>query len=177
MTPKGKKKKDPYTLRRDVRRRANFLKKKMEVSNGDDSSQNENVSEVGTIKEVVEKEVFKCEQCENIFKSENGLKIYVGKAHKKVNSIPSTPDRLRQQLMGSVSLSAPPPLGHQQGGEQPQYNCRGGEGGYNTTSATSTFTSSTSQVPCLPPMQQERVQVESGEGEGKRISHQTMQKL
>ena len=103
-----KKKKTPSTLRRDARRRSEFLKKKLEVSTGDASSQSESVSEEEAIKEVVEKEVFKCEQCENIFKSENGLKIYVGKAHKKVNSIPSTPDRLRQQLMGSVSLSAPP---------------------------------------------------------------------
>ena len=105
-----KKKKTPSTLRRDARRRSEFLKKKLEVSTGDASSQSESVSEEEAIKEVVEKEVFKCEQCENIFKSENGLKIHVGKAHKKVNPIPSTPDQLRQQLVGSVSLSASPLL-------------------------------------------------------------------
>ena len=95
-------------MRSDARRRSEFLKKKLEVSTGDASSQSESVSEEEAIKEVVDKEFFKCEQCENIFKSENGLKIHVGKAHKKVNPIPSTPDQLRQQLVGSVSLSASP---------------------------------------------------------------------
>ena len=49
-------------------------------------------------------------QCENIFKSENGLKIHVGKAHKKAISSLATPDRLRQQVEESVSLSASPLL-------------------------------------------------------------------
>jgi len=41
---------------------------------------------------------FKCDQCKNSFKSENGLKIHAGKSHKKVTSLSSTPERLRQQL-------------------------------------------------------------------------------
>ena len=110
LTCKGKKKKTPSTLRRDARRRSMFLKKKLEVSTGDASSQSENVSAEEAVEEVVEKKDFKCEQCENIFKSENGLKIHIGRAHKKVNSTPSTPDQLRQQLEGSVSLSASPLL-------------------------------------------------------------------
>ena len=104
-----KKKKTPSTLRRDARRRSEFLKKKLEISTGDASSQSENVSAEEAFEEV-EKKDFKCEQCENIFKSENGLKIHIGKAHKKVISIPSTPDRLRQQLDDSVSLTASPLL-------------------------------------------------------------------
>ena len=105
-----KKKKTPSTLRRDAKRRSKFLNKKLEVSTVDTSSLSENVSEEEAFEEVVEKRVFKCDQCENIFKSENGLKIHIGKAHKKVNSIPSTPDQLRQQMDDSVSLSASPLL-------------------------------------------------------------------
>ena len=58
----------------------------------------------------LQKKDFKCEQCENTFKSENGLKIHIGRAHKIVNSTPSTPERLRQQLEGSVCISASPLL-------------------------------------------------------------------
>ena len=107
---KGKKKKTPSSLRRDARRREQFLKKKLEVSTGDASSQSKNVSAEEAVKEVVEKKDFKCEQCENTFKSENGLKIHIGRAHKIVNSTPSTPERLRQQLEGSVCISASPLL-------------------------------------------------------------------
>ena len=47
----------------------------------------------------------------NIFKSEIGLKIHVGKTHRKVTSTPSvTPDRPRHQPRGSVSLTASPLL-------------------------------------------------------------------
>ena len=56
----------------------------------------------------LDEEVFKCDQCGNIFKSENGLKIHVGKSHKKVS--PATPDRLRQQPRNSEELSASPLL-------------------------------------------------------------------
>ena len=105
-----KKKKTPSTLRRDARRRSEFLKKKLEVSTGNASPQSENVSAEEAIEEVVERRFFKCEQCENYFKSENGLKIHIGKAHKKLNSLPPTPDRLRLQQECSVNLSATPLL-------------------------------------------------------------------
>ena len=104
-----KKKKTPSALRRNARRRAEFLKKKLETSTGD-STQSEHVSVKETVERVVHEKAFKCDQCENIFKSENGLKIHVGKAHKKVISTPATPDQLRQQLEGSVSLSSSPLL-------------------------------------------------------------------
>ena len=83
------KKKTPSTLKRDARRRNEFVKKKLED------------------KTLYEK-VVKCDQCGNIFKSENGLKIHVGKSHKKVS--PATPDRLRQQPRNSEELSASPLL-------------------------------------------------------------------
>ena len=111
LTSKAKKKnKTPSALRRNARRRAEFLKKKLEASTVD-STQSEHASVKETVHKVVdEKGSFKCNQCENIFKSENGLKIHIGKAHKKVTSTPSTPDQLRQQLEGSVSLSSSPLL-------------------------------------------------------------------
>ena len=105
-----KKKKTPSALRRNARRRAEFLKKKLEQAS--DALQSEHVSleeAVEKVNVVVEK-AFKCDQCEYSFKSENGLKIHAGKSHKKVTSLTSTPDRLRQQLEGSVSLSASPLL-------------------------------------------------------------------
>ena len=89
------KKKTPSTLKRDARRRNEFVKKKLEVSTGE---------------KTLDEGVFKCDQCGNIFKSENGLRIHVGKSHKKVNSTPATPDQLRQQPGCSVSLSASPLL-------------------------------------------------------------------
>ena len=103
-----KKKKTPSALRRNARRRAEFLKKKPEASTSDDALQSEHAS----VEEAVERieKTFKCDQCQNSFKSENGLKIHAGKSHKKVTSLSSTPERLRQQLEGSVSLSASPLL-------------------------------------------------------------------
>jgi len=95
-----KKKKTPSTLRRNARRRAEFVKNKLEASTSDALQSEEAVEKV-----VVEK-AFKCDQCESSFKSENGLKIHAGRSHKKVVSLSTTPERLRQQLKGSVSLSA-----------------------------------------------------------------------
>ena len=102
-----KKKKTPSALRRNERRRAEFVKNKLEASTSD-ALQSEHVS----VEEAVEKieKAFKCDQCENSFKSENGLKIHVGKSHKNLNSTPATPDCLRQQPGSSVSLSASPLL-------------------------------------------------------------------
>ena len=75
---KTKKKKTPSTLRRNARRRTEFLKKKLKDSPG---------NEDGSAKETVKKEVecgsLKCEQCENFFKSKNDLKIQAGKAQKR----------------------------------------------------------------------------------------------
>ena len=104
-----KKKKTPSALRRNARRRAEFVKNKLEDSTSD-ALQSEHVSVEEAVEKVVVEKAFKCDQCENSFKSENGLKIHAGKSHKKVTSLSSTPERLRQQLEGSVSLSASPLL-------------------------------------------------------------------
>ena len=117
LAPKAKeknKKKTPSTLRRDARRRAQFLKKKLEVSDVDISSQSDHVSEEEEagkrVEMAVDENVFKCDQCQNTFKTENGLKIHVGKAHKKVNQVQATPDQLRQRPEGSMNISTSPLL-------------------------------------------------------------------
>ena len=104
---KTKKRKTPSTLRRNARRRAEFLKKKQ--ADSPVPEQGEDVSAKETVKEVAESDAFKCDQCESSFKSENGLKIHSGKAHKKVKNS-ATPERLRQQQDGSMSLCASPLL-------------------------------------------------------------------
>ena len=67
------------------------------------------------------KNIFKCDQCRNTFKSESGLTIHVGKSHKKVTQVQATPDQLRQRPEGpSNGHLHHPPLGCQQGGALPQ---------------------------------------------------------
>ena len=77
-----KKKKTPSTLRRDARRREDFLSKKLNAPTAE--------------------KTFKCDQCDGTFKSENGLKIHIGKAHKT----PLPKESLRHSGEGSASLSA-----------------------------------------------------------------------
>ena len=85
---------------RNARRRAEFLDKKLlplpqRKSSAVDTTENKTCA-------------FKCDQCYSNLKSENRLKIYVGKSHKKVNSTPATSDCPRQQRRSLVSLSASP---------------------------------------------------------------------
>ena len=82
-----KKKKTPSTLRRDARRREELLRKKLNAPTAE--------------------KAFMCDHCENTFKSENGLKIHVGKTHRKVTL---TPERPRRQSGGSLGLTASPLL-------------------------------------------------------------------
>ena len=103
---RSKKRKSPSALRRDARRRAEFLQKNPVPSTERKSSDKETAPE----KELEDrnKKFFKCDQCDHDLRSENGLKIHVGKSHKKVNSTPATSDCPRQQPRSSVSLSASP---------------------------------------------------------------------
>ena len=104
---KAVKRKSPSAIRRNARRRAEFLKKKKSepLSCTADFIDVTLASRDDTVKKV-----FKCDQCENNFKSENGLKIHIGKTHKKVDSDFATPECPRQQPRSSVSLSASPLL-------------------------------------------------------------------
>ena len=71
-----KKKLIPSTLRRNQRRKQEFQKQKSESAcNLDVTSQAMNT--------------FQCDQCENNFNTENGLKIHIGKAHKVLKPLPS----------------------------------------------------------------------------------------
>ena len=104
---KAVKRKSPSAIRRNARRRAEFLKKNKSepLSCTADFIDVTLASRDDTVKKV-----FKCDQCENNFKSENGLKIHIGKTHKKVDSDFATPECPRQQPRSSVSLSASPLL-------------------------------------------------------------------
>ena len=102
-TTLSKKRKSPSTQRRNSRRRAEFLAKK----HGPPPEKEPSVEKET---EPEEDKVFQCAQCENNFKSENGLKIHIGRTHKKVDSTLATPERLRQQSRSSVSLSISPLL-------------------------------------------------------------------
>ena len=102
-TTLSKKRKTPSTQRRNSRRRAEFLAKKH-------GPPPETEPSVEKETEPEEENIFQCDQCENNFKSENGLKIHIGKTHKKVDSEFATPECPRQQPRSSVSLSASPLL-------------------------------------------------------------------
>ena len=52
----------------------------------------------------------KCDQCDKTFKTEPGLKIHIGKAHKKGDSTPPPPDRLRQNLGSPATMTSSPLL-------------------------------------------------------------------
>ena len=71
-----KKRVSPSRLRRNQRRKQEFLKRKTDPSSDKES------------------EAFKCGECGNSYKSENGLKIHMGKSHKKANTLPS-PEKIR----------------------------------------------------------------------------------
>ena len=76
VVAKKKKKPSPSRLRRNQKRKEEFLKRKSEIST----------------------ETFKCDQCGNIFNTNNGLKIHVGKTHKKVEVIRSASEELSPKL-------------------------------------------------------------------------------
>ena len=97
-----KKRASPSRLRRNQRRKEEFLKRKTEPLSED--------------------EAFKCEECGKSYKSENGLKIHKGKAHKKEIILPSPFRGLSSEfLFGTVSHK-----GHWQGGTS---RAKGGGGG------------------------------------------------
>ena len=79
------KRKSPSTLKRNAKRREEFLASESSVLTGFESNQNQC-------------EAFQCDQCNSSFKTVNGLKIHKGKSHKEAFS----PEKLRK------SFSQPP---------------------------------------------------------------------
>ena len=92
-TPPSRKKKSPSTLRRNAKRREDFLKKKS-TSESASATGLENNQEL-----MLQGQEFECDECDFKSKSENGLKIHKGKSHKEV----PTPEKLRK-------ASTQPPL-------------------------------------------------------------------
>ena len=69
-----KKKASPSTLRRNARRKEEFLTKKSKPAPEQE--------EVPAGKELTSQiSTFQCDQCEKVFKQESGLKIHIGKTH------------------------------------------------------------------------------------------------
>ena len=100
-----KKRKSPSTRRRNARRRAEFLAKKRGPPESESSTEKSTPEKVAR---PVKAKEFKCDQCDKDFKSENGLKIHVGKTHNRVDSDLATPEVARNQLRSSGSLYASP---------------------------------------------------------------------
>ena len=70
-----KKKASPSTLKRNAKRRAEFLKRKSKPA--------QEQEKISVDKEPAsQRETFQCDQCDNSFKTEAGLKIHTGKSHK-----------------------------------------------------------------------------------------------
>ena len=102
-----KKRKSPSTRRRNARRRAEFLAKKRGPPESESSTEKSTPEKVAC---PVKAKEFKFDQCDKDFKSENGLKIHVGKTHNRVDSDIVTLEVARNQLRSFESLSASPLL-------------------------------------------------------------------
>ena len=66
----------PSTIKRNARRREEFLSKKTKPAPVSEADLEPNQQAL------VEKAEFQCDQCDAVFKTRNGLKIHVGKSHK-----------------------------------------------------------------------------------------------
>ena len=72
---KRKKKLSPSTVRRNLRRKEEYQKRKSEEKQESETSTDLAAS---SQKETT----FKCDQCDKIFETKNGLKIHIGRCHK-----------------------------------------------------------------------------------------------
>ena len=97
---KTKKRISPSTKRRNAKRRAEFLSKKSApeaaVATGLETNQKRD-------------DLFQCDQCDSTFKTQNGLKIHKGKAHKEY----SPPEKARNPPLNLPWFA--PPLGRLRG--------------------------------------------------------------
>ena len=85
-----KKRASPSTVKRNARRRSEFLaRKRMEVA-----ASKETQADVEYTQQMPQRAPFPCDQCDSGFKTGNGLKIHVGKSHKVVSK---SPEKIREQ--------------------------------------------------------------------------------
>ena len=76
--PSGsQRRKSPSTLRRNAKRREEFLAKKSTLESSVITGLESNGKQC---------EAYQCDQCDSSFKTVNGLKIHVGKSHKEASS-------------------------------------------------------------------------------------------
>ena len=97
---KTMKRKSPSTLRRNVRRKEAFLKKKQNPAPV--TLEPGVVPDVGLLRR---EDSFKCDICGNFFKSDNGLRIHQGKRHK--HQEPPQLERLRGSNIANSKLVSP----------------------------------------------------------------------
>ena len=94
----GRKRTSPSTKKRNARRRKQFL------ANKNTPASEENQADPETNQQaLVEKQTFKCDQCDTVFKTSNGLKIHIGKSHKA----PDSPEKLRETSSESMLTVSP----------------------------------------------------------------------
>ena len=91
----AKKRVSPSTLRRNAKRREEFLKKKLKPATVQEKIVTDRESTIRSA-------TFQCDQCDNTFKTESGLRIHIGKSHK----LPPT-EKVRN-ASEAASLSASP---------------------------------------------------------------------
>ena len=101
------KRKSPSTLKRNAKRREDFLAKKSTSESSVVTALESNQKEC---------EAFQCDQCNSSFKTVNGLKIHKGKSHKKASS----PEKLREAF-SQPSLNVSPMRDQRR--VEPCHNC------------------------------------------------------
>ena len=112
-----KKKPSPSTIRRNARRRAEFMAKKQQIPQSRISNDGEAV-QTST--------VFPCDQCDYLGASEKGLKQHARMKHKKAEATPVSPEALRSKEESSRSpIGSPVPLYNR------EENCRNCDGPFS----------------------------------------------
>ena len=109
----NKKKLSPSTVRRNARRRAEYLAKKQQIP----------PSRISNGEAVQTSTVFPCDQCDYLGASEKGLKQHARMKHRKAEATPSSPEALRSKGESSRSLIGSPLPLHNRGENCP--NCDG----------------------------------------------------
>ena len=108
--PPTRSRKSPSTLRRNAKRRKEFLLKKSNSETASESGLESNQT-------TEHPKDFQCDQCDLSFKTEKGLKIHKGKSHKEASS----PEKVRTSLsQSSLTVS---PVRDLQTRMEPCHNC------------------------------------------------------